>query len=118
MDKIPLTIDDITAGTKFERTVILESINDIYNGKAVKIHSLTGRVFKELMHKFNNQDIEHPTVSFDMATEACKQGIVDKALASRVEDMDQDVVTQLGMEIIAASRPKEEKKVEELFPKQ
>ncbi len=114
VDEIPLTLEDITAGTKFERTVVLKSVNDAYNGKAVKVRSLTGRVFRELMHKFHIKDND-PTVSFDMSMEACRRGIVDKAIASRVDDLDEEVISQLGMAIIVASQPKDEKKVEELF---
>ncbi len=109
----PLEIlpEDITAGMKNERKLILESANDQYNGKMIRIRSLRGREFRAITKKVRvgREDLAG---NFELAMEACKLGIITPGIAARLEDMDHDVILQIGEAIIAASEPKE-KEVED-----
>ena len=108
-----LSVEELTAGINFERTVVLDSANDIYHGKSVKVRSLRGSEFKKLLHKHNISENSDAAVSFDMALDACGLAIVDKALAAKAGDLDQEVILQIGEAIIAASRPKSVKAAED-----
>lgn len=43
-----------------------------------------------------------------MAFEACKVGILTPGITKRLDDLDHDIIEQVGNEILAASEPKEE----------
>ena len=105
--QLELSAEDISLGMKNERTVIIESANPVYDGKAVRVRTLRGREFRQITAKVHvgKDDLAG---SFAFALEACKVGIVTPGLASMVEDIDQDVILQIGQEIIAASEPKED----------
>jgi hypothetical protein len=108
-----LSVEELTAGINFERTVVLESVNDVYHGKAVKIRSLRGSEFKRLLHKYHVTEDADASISWDMALEACQMGMIDKALAARAADLDREVIEQIGNAIIMASRPKPVKEAED-----
>jgi hypothetical protein len=101
---VPLEIsaEDISLGMANERTVIIESANPAYNGKAVRVRSLRGREFRQITAKVHvgSDDLAG---SFAFAMEACKLGIVTPGIVPKLEDLDQDVILQVGEEIIAAS---------------
>ncbi len=106
-----ITADDITAGIKFERTLLIESANGHYNGKSIRIRSLRGREFRAVTKKVRvgREDLAG---NFELAVEACKLGIVTSGIAARLDDLDHDVILQIGEAIIAASEAKE-KEVED-----
>ena len=101
-----LSVEDITLGMKNERTVIIESENPSYDGKAVRIRTLRGREFRQITAKVH-AGTDDLAGSFGLALEACKLGIVTPGVAAQVDSIDQDVILQIGAEILAASKPKE-----------
>ena len=103
-----LSAEDITLGMKNERTVIIESANPVYNGKAVRIRTLRGREFRQITTKIHVGP-EDLAGNYALAMEAAKIGIVTPGIATLLENMDHDVVVQIGQEILAASAPDEEK---------
>jgi hypothetical protein len=113
---IEISVEDITLGMKNERTVIIESPNQAYNGKAIRIRTLRGREFRSITNKVHVGP-DDLAGSFALALEACKLGIVTPGIAKIVEDLDHDVILQVGQEIIAVSEPKEEQ-VEDFSPGQ
>ena len=102
-----LSVEDITLGMKNERTVIIESENPSYDGKAVRIRTLRGREFRQITAKVH-AGTDDLAGSFGLALEACKLGIVTPGVAAQVDSIDQDVILQIGAEILAASKPKED----------
>lgn len=104
-----MSAEDITLGMKNERTVIIESANQAYNGKAVRIRTLRGREFRQITAKVRVAGIEDLNGNFALAIEAAKIGIVTPGIAAKLEDIDHDVIVQIGQEILQASMPDEEK---------
>lgn len=104
---VELTVEDIALGMKNERTVILRSANPIYDGKAVRVRTLRGREFRQIVQKIHigKDDVAG---GYAMALEACRLGIVTPGIASMLDDLDHDIIMQIGNQILAASRPKEE----------
>jgi hypothetical protein len=102
-----LTVEDMNLGMLNERTIILESANESYNGKAVRIRTLRGREFRSITNKVHvgKDDLAG---NFALALEACKIGITTPGIAAKADDLDHDVILQLGGEIISASEPKVE----------
>lgn len=109
-DKTPveLTSEDITLGMANERTVIIDSANPIYKGKAVRVRTLRGAEFRTITQKIRLAGKEDLTGSFAMAVEACKTAILSPGIAGRLSDLDHDIILQLGQDILAASEPKDE----------
>jgi hypothetical protein len=107
MTELEITAEDITLGMKNERTVTIESANPVYNGKIVRVRSLRGGEFRRItqMVRVGPKDLAG---SFAMAMEACKIGIVTPGIGAVLNNIDQDVLLQIGQEILAASEPKEE----------
>lgn len=99
-----LSVEDITLGMKNERTVIIKSANPSYDGKAVRIRTLRGREFRQITTKIRVVP-EDLAGNFALALEACKLGIVTPGVAEQVDSIDQDVILQIGSEILAASGP-------------
>ena len=104
---LELSAEDISLGMKNERTVIIESANPVYNGKAVRVRTLRGREFRQITAKVH-VGADDLAGSFAFAMEACKVGIVTPGLVSMLDDLDHDVILQIGQDIIAASEPKED----------
>lgn len=102
-----ITIDDINDGMKAERTVIIKSKNEQYNGKAVRIRTLRGREFRAITQKTRLAGKDDLAGAFALSLEACKLGIVTPGIKEHVEDLDEDVILQVGGEIMATSEPKE-----------
>lgn len=102
-----LSVEDITLGMKNERTVIIKSENPFYDGKAVRIRTLRGREFRQITAKVRTGP-DDLAGSFSLALEACKLGILTPGVADQVDSIDQDVILQIGAEILTASKPKEE----------
>lgn len=109
-DKLPteLTVEDITLGMANERTVILESANPLYSGKAVRVRSLRGSEFRAITQRVRLSGREDLTGSFAMAFEACKTAILSPGIAGRLSDLDHDIILQIGQDILAASEPRED----------
>lgn len=109
-DKLPteLTVEDITLGMANERTVIIESANPLYNGKAVRVRTLRGSEFRAITQKVRLAGREDLAGSYAMAMETCKTAILSPGIADRLVDLDQDVIMQIGQEILGASEPKDE----------
>jgi hypothetical protein len=103
-----LSAEDISLGMKNERTVIIESANPVYNGKAVRIRTLRGREFRQITAKVHVGP-EDLAGNFMLAMEAAKIGVVTPGIAAKIEDLDHDIILQVGEAIIAASQPDEEK---------
>jgi hypothetical protein len=108
-DKTPveLTAEDITLGMANERTVIIDSANSLYDGKAVRVRTLRGSEFRAITQRVRLAGREDLTGSFAMAFEACKTAILSPGIAGRLADLDHDIIMQIGQEILAASEPKE-----------
>jgi hypothetical protein len=108
-DKTPveLTAEDITLGMANERTVIIESVNSLYNGKAVRVRSLRGSEFRAITQRVHLVGQEDLAGSYAMAFEACKVAVLSPGVAGRLADLDHDIILQIGQEILAASEPKE-----------
>lgn len=104
---VELTEDDISLGMKNERTVVLRSTNPVYDGKAVRVRTLRGREFRDIIQRIHigKDDVAG---GYAMALEACRLGIVTPGIASKLDDLDHDIILQIGNQILAASRPKEE----------
>jgi hypothetical protein len=109
-DKTPteLTAEDITLGMANERTVIIESANPLYNGKAVRVRTLRGAEFRAITQRVRLAGKEDLTGGFAMAMEACKTAILSPGVAERLADLDHDIIMQIGQDILAASEPKDE----------
>jgi len=52
---IEISAEDISLGMKNERTVIIESANPAYNGKAIRVRTLRGREFRSITSKKRKQ---------------------------------------------------------------
>ena len=103
-----LSAEDITLVMKNERTVIIESANPVYDGKAVRIRTLRGREFRQITAKVHVGP-EDLAGNYALAMEAAKIGIITPGISTLLENMDHDVVVQIGQEILVASQPDEEK---------
>jgi hypothetical protein len=104
---VELSVEDITLGMANERTVTIESTNPLYNGKAVRVRALRGSEFRAITQRARLAGREDLAGSYAMAMEACKIAILSPGIADKLADMDQDVLTQIGQEILGASEPKE-----------
>ena len=108
MAEMEMTAEDITLGMQNERTITLKSPNPQYNGKTVRIRSLRGREFREITRKVRINGSSDLAGGFAMAMEACKSGIKTPGLCGRLDDIDEDVILQIGQAIMTRSEPKEE----------
>ena len=104
---IELSEDDIGLGMQQERTIVLESQNPQYAGKAVRVRALRGREFRTITQTVQLRGKEDLNGAFRMAFEACKIGILTPGITKRLDDLDHDVIEQVGNEILAASEPQE-----------
>ncbi|OPY54703.1 MAG: hypothetical protein A4E48_00282 [Methanosaeta sp. PtaU1.Bin060] len=104
---LELSAEDIIAGIKVERTVVLKSANEHYNGKVVRIRTLRAREFRQIANKVRLEGEADLAGSYSMAMEACKLGIITPGIVARLEDLDHDLVMQIGSAIYAASRVEE-----------
>ena len=109
-----LSVEDITLGMANERTVIIESANPCYDSKSIRVRTLRGREFRQITNKIH-VGAEDLAGNFAFAMEACKIGIITPGITSKLEDLDHDIILQVGEEIIAASKPKEDE-VEDFSP--
>lgn len=108
MTATELSAEDITLGMANERTVIIESTNPLYHGKAVRVRTLRGSEFRAITQKIRLAGREDLAGSYAMAFEACKTAILSPGIADRLADLDNDVLMQIGQEILGASEPKDE----------
>jgi len=101
------TIEDLTKGLAFERSIVLDTPNTYLDGKKVRYRSLRGREFRRITQRIQvgKDDLAG---NYALALEACKVAILTPGFAERAEDMDHDVVLQIGQAIIDASKPEEE----------
>jgi hypothetical protein len=102
-----LCIEDIELGMAVEKTVELKSDNPIYNGKSVRVRALRGKEFRQISQrsKVISGDIAS---NFILALEACKVAIITPGIASKIDDVDNDIILQLGEAILAVSGANEE----------
>lgn len=105
---IELTEEDINLGMMREKTVILVSQNPQYAGKAVRLRPLRGREFREITQKVQLHGKDDVGGAFRMVFEACKLGILTPGIAKRLDDLDHDIIEQIGNEILATSAPNDE----------
>jgi hypothetical protein len=106
--------EEIQAGIAMERVVVVKSANPVYNKKAFRVRSLRGKEFRQIVHKINIKKGDVAS-NFDICLEACRLAILTPGVAERVDDLDHDVVLQIGSEILGASEPNEEM-VEDFSP--
>jgi hypothetical protein len=102
--EIELTLQDITEGSNFIRSVVLRSSNPNYNGKTIKYHSLDGDRFALAMENAGLTGNQDPSESFRFLMEICKLGIVNKEVARMFAKADQDVIQQVGKLILGVSK--------------
>jgi hypothetical protein len=102
-----LCVEDISLGMAVEKTVVLVSDNPIYNGKSIRVRALRGKEFRQLTArvKVSQNDLAS---NFALALDACKIAILTPGIASMVDDMDNDIILQIGEAILSASEPKED----------
>ena len=100
--------EDITAGIKAERIVIIKSKNPNYNGKAVRIRALRAQEFKSLtarvaVRKDNLGD------AYALSYAVCEAGVLTPIFKARLAELDEDIVSQVGQEILSTetASPKE-----------
>jgi hypothetical protein len=99
---VEITAEDISAGIKEERVVLIESGNPRYNGKSIRVRSLRAREFRKITAKVHvGKDDLHG--NFELAFEAAKIGIVTPGIAEKLDDIDPDVILQVGQDILASS---------------
>lgn len=105
---VELTEEDISLGMQHERIVVLESQNPLYKGKAVRVRALRGREFRQITQGVQIRGKEDINGAFRMAFEACKLGILTPGISKHLDDLDHDIIEQIGNEILAASEPRED----------
>ncbi|MGB5101053.1 MAG: hypothetical protein WBN94_10715 [Methanothrix sp.] len=105
---IEISVEDIGLGMKSERIVIIKSANPAYDGKAIRVRTLRGREFRSITNKIHVGP-EDLAGNFALALEACRVAVITPGIAKIIDDLDHDVILQVGQDIIAASEPKEEK---------
>lgn len=108
MSELEMTAEDITLGMQNERTVTLKSPNPQYNGKTVRVRSLRGGEFRKIMNTVRITGSNDMAGSFAMAMEACKSGIVTPGINDKLDNLDHDIILQIGQAILSGSEPKEE----------
>jgi len=99
---VEITVEDILAGIKEERLVIIESGNPSYNGKSIRVRPLRAREFRKITAKVHvgKEDLHG---NFELAFEACRIGIITPGIAEKLDDLDPDVILQVGQDILASS---------------
>ena len=110
--EIELTVQDITMGTAYNKSIVLESGNPTYNGKTLRYRALSASEFANAMEKSGITAEQDPASSFRFLIEACKLGIVTPGVAKQAGNLDKDVIAQIGGAILGASNVSE-KKVED-----
>ena len=105
--EIEITPEDITEGAKHTRKVKVQSSNPFYDGKTFVIRSLKAGEFGRAMKKAGLSRDQDPVESYDLMLEACRLGIVNKAIADQVNIIDEDVILQIGSAIMAVTNPPE-----------
>jgi len=101
-DAVEITAGDISAGILQERSVLIESGNPCYNGKSIRVRSLRAREFRKITAKVHvgKEDLHG---NFELAFEACRIGIITPGIAEKLDDLDPDVILQVGQDILASS---------------
>jgi hypothetical protein len=105
--EIEIAPEDITEGAKHTRKVKVKSSNPFYDSKTFIIRSLKAGEFSRAMKKVGLSRDQDPAESFDFMLEACRLGIVNKAVADQVNLIDEDVILQVGSAILAVTNPSE-----------
>ena len=114
--EIELTLDDITQGASYTRSIVLESKIPTYDGKTIKYRTLTA---DEMAAAMKNAKIGRGTDPGDNITlliEICKVGIVTAGVGKAAGKLPSDVVTAVGAAILGVSQPAEAD-VEAMFQK-
>jgi hypothetical protein len=101
--EIELTVQDITMGTAFTKSIVLDSSNPVYNGKTLKYRALSASEFATAMEKSGYTSEQNPAVSFRFLIEACKLGIVSPGVGKQAGSLDKEVIAQVGGAILGAS---------------
>jgi len=108
MAEMEMTAEDITLGMQNERTITLKSPNPQYNGKMVRVRSLRGGEFRKIMNMVRISGSNDMAGSFAMAMEASRSGIVTPGISDKLDNLDHDIILQIGQAILSGSEPKEE----------
>lgn len=108
-----ITDEDIRMGSDYDWPILLKSANSRYEGKVIRIRSLTGNEYRGIVKKVR-ATIDDFADSFSLSFEACAIAITTPGLSKKVSDLDQEVVKQVGEAILKASIP-DENQVEDFF---
>ena len=112
-----LSAEDIKAGMNREKTVILASDNEAYNGKAVRVRALRASEFRRISAEVNitAKDASLGDLyAFNYkacsvrATKNAPPAILTPGIIDLIDNMDADIINQIGDAIIAISKPNEE----------
>lgn len=115
--EIELTIDDITKGSEYVRSIVIESKNPHYDGKTIKYRSLTGEEMADAMTKAKMGRSQDPADSIKLMIEIGKTGVVSPGIGKAFGKLPNDVITSVGSAILGVSQPSE-KDVEKIFQEQ
>lgn len=106
LPEIELTAEDITAGSKHEKRLVLKSDNPNYNGKTIKYKTLTATEFDTVM---SSRNLHSGDVKFSTLVKICEIGILNPGVGKNAGTLDYDLIVQIGNAIIGASKPDEKK---------
>jgi hypothetical protein len=107
LEPIPFDPAEIDEGIKYERTVVTKSNNPTYDNRSFGIRSLRGGEYRAILNKINPRPQNMADANV-LAYEACKKGLLNEAIVKRLDDIDADVILQIGSEILEVSKPMEE----------
>jgi hypothetical protein len=117
-DSTPMeaTAEDIMAGIKNEKIVVIDNENSGLYGKAIKVRLLRAREYRSLTQRVHvsvgpNKDLDIGS-AFALQYEACKIAkpptILTPGILEHLDDMDPTDVAQIGDAILNFSAPKED----------
>ncbi len=114
-DSTPMeaTAEDIMAGIKNEKIVVIDNENSGLHGKAIKVRLLRAREYRSLTQKVHVsvKDLDIGS-AFALQYEACKIAkpptILTPGILEHLDDMDPTDVAQIGDAILNFSAPKED----------
>lgn len=117
MAEIELSIQDLTLGKDFTRSIVIKSENPNYDNKTIKYRALTATEFTIAMEKAGLGKEQDPSSSFKFLIRACEMGIVTPGIGPKAGTLDKDIITEVGGKILGVSQSNEAK-VAKTFPEQ
>ena len=105
--EILLTVDDITHGTAFTKKIVLKSSNPHYDGKTIEYRALSAAEMAHAMRDSKMGSGADPSKNFEFMIEACKIGITTAGIGPKADQLDTDIITQIGGAILGVSQPTE-----------